>query len=371
MSAQQPRTDAPIRYQASFEQPEKDEQETHAALVATMRKISEITLKDGGRPLRSVHAKSHGLLRGELRVLDNLPDALAQGAFAEPGATYPVVMRLSTTPGDLLDDSVSTPRGLALKLIGVTGERLPGSEGEVTQDFVLVNGPAFTAPNAKAFLRNLKLLAATTDKPQALKKAVSAVLRGTEKVVEAFGGESPILKALGGHPETHILGETFYSQVPMLHGPYIAKLSVAPVSPNLTALTDAPLNVNGKPNGLREAVVDFFRSQGGEWEVRVQLCTDRDAMPVEDASVVWPEDQSPYIAVARIRVEPQQAWTEPRVTAVDEGFAFSPWHGLATHRPLGSIMRARKAAYEMSAQFRDRHGHATVAEPRGPGDLPA
>jgi len=48
-------------------------------------------------------------------------------------------MRFSTLPGDVLDDSVSTPRGLAMKVIGVEGERLEGSEGDVTQDFVLIN----------------------------------------------------------------------------------------------------------------------------------------------------------------------------------------------------------------------------------------
>lgn len=360
----------PVRYRPSFETPEDDEHETQEALVATLMKISRITLEDEGRALRSVHAKSHGVLRGELRVLDGLPEALAQGVFAEPGATYPVVIRLSTSPGDLLDDSVSTPRGLALKIVGVAGDRLPGSEGEVTQDFVMVDGPAFTTPNAKAFLKNLKLLAATTDEPQILKKGVSAILRGAEKLVEAFGSESATLKTLGGHPETHILGETFYTQVPVLYGPYIAKLSIAPVSPNLEPLAGAPLDLKGRPNGIRDAVVEFFRANSAEWEVRVQLCTDIETMPIEDASVVWSEEESPYMPVARISVAPQEAWSDARVATVDTGYAFSPWHGLAAHRPIGSIMRARKAAYETSARFREAHQPEPVREPRGPTELP-
>ena len=36
-------------------------------------------------------------------------------------------------------------------------------------------------------------------------------------------------KALGGHPETNILGETFYSQAPIRYGDYLAKVAVAPV----------------------------------------------------------------------------------------------------------------------------------------------
>ena len=171
------------------------------------------------------------------------------------------------------------------------GERLQGSEGDATQDFVMANAPAFGALNGKKFLGSLKLLA-TTDKAEGAKKVLSAALRGAEAVVEAFGGKSATLVTLGGQPETHILGEIFYSQAPLLWGPYMAKVCVAPVSPELAALIDASLNVNGKPNGLREAVVEFFRRNGAEWELRVQLCTDLDTMPVEDASVAWPEDQS-------------------------------------------------------------------------------
>ncbi len=365
-----PPTATPLRFDPAFESAPPDEAETIAALTEAMRGIIETTFRDGGHAIRSVHAKSHGLLQGEIRILDNLPDTLAHGAFAKPG-TFPVVLRFSTNPGDILDDSVSTPRGLAFKMIGVDGDRLPGAEGQVTQDFVMQNAPAFSAPNPKAFLGTLKALAATTDHAQPLKKVLSAVLRGAESVLEAVGTESATLKSLGGHPETNPLGETFYTMVPFLYGPYLAKLSVAPVAPELLALTDAPVAVNGHPNGLRDAVNAHFARHGGEWEVRVQLCTDLDAMPVEDASVPWPEDASPYVAVARIAVPPQPAWTDARSAAVDDGMAFSPWHGLAAHRPLGGIMRSRKPSYEMSAGFRATRNGCPMHEPRSLGTLPA
>src|SRR6201746_728806 len=123
----------PIPYSPSVEVFEQDEEETDRQLVETLRGISEITHADSGHALRSVHAKSHGLLHGELEVIAGLPPTLAQGLFAKP-AKYPVVMRFSTIPGDILDDSVSVPRGLAIKVIGVPGERMPGSEGDTTQD---------------------------------------------------------------------------------------------------------------------------------------------------------------------------------------------------------------------------------------------
>lgn len=356
---------APVRYAPSVEVPEQDEAETDRQLIETLRSISEVTYKDSGHALRSVHAKSHGLLRGELEVRSGLPPTLSQGLFAKPGR-YPVLMRFSTSPGDILDDNVSTPRGLAIKIVGVSGDRLPGSESDTTQDFVLVNGPAFVAPTAAKFLGSLKMLAKTANKAEGLKKVLSAALRGLETVVESVGGESPTLKTLGGQAETNVLGETYFSQAPIRYSDYIAKIAVAPVSPDLTALTDAPVDLDGKPDGLREAVRSFFSTKSGVWEVRVQLCTDLEAMPVEDSSTPWPEDQSPYVAVGRITVQAQDAWSEENRTAIDDGTSFSPWHGIAAHQPLGSIMRARKAAYKMSADFRGQRNGCPMQEPRLP-----
>jgi hypothetical protein len=352
-----------LPFDPAFEQIPDDEADTTRELADTMRGIADTTYADSGHGWRTVHAKSHGVLIGEFEVADNLPPELAQGLFAR-AATYPVVLRLSTNPGDVLDDKVSTPRGLAIKVIGVDGERLPGSEGDSTQDFVMINAPAFTVATPKKFLSNLKLLARTTDKAPGAKKALSAVLRATEAAIEKLGGESGAIKSLGGHPETHILGETFYTAVPVLYGKYFGKLSIVPMSKALTALTDAPIELGGNPDGLRDAVSQFFSSNDAAWDVRVQLATDIDAMPIEDASVRWPEDASPYVTVARIRVSPQSSWSAERIRRIDDGMAFSPWHGVAAHRPLGGVMRARRMSYEMSSKLRGERNGCPMHEPR-------
>lgn len=366
--SEQPAVARPILFEPSFEQVPDDEAQTSAELVEAMHSILEKTLADYGHAVRSVHAKAHGVLTGTLTVPDTLSVALAQGAFARPG-TFPIVMRLSTNPGDILDDKVSTPRGMAIKVLGVQGERLPGSDGDTTQDFVLQNAKAFTAATPAAFLKTLKLLAKTTDKVPRLKKAMSATLRGVEAAVEAVGGQSATLKSLGGHPLTHPLGETFYTVVPLLYGPYYAKLRVQPVSRALRDLTDQAVDLDGKPDGLREAVQAFFAEHDATWEIGIQLATDREKMPIEDASVVWPEQDSPYIAVAQIHVPRQPSWTAERITKVDEGMVFSPWHGLAAHRPLGGVMRVRRPAYEHSAEFRGRHRGCPIHEPRSLDDV--
>ncbi len=352
---------APLRFAPSMEVPAPDEADTNAALIETMGRISQTTFENSGHAIRSVHAKSHGVLRATLVVHPGLPPSLAQGLFARPGE-YEAILRLSTNPGDILDDSVSTPRGLAVKIIGVEGPRLPGSESDTTQDFVLANAPAFSAATPDKFLKNLKLLAATTDKAEGAKQALSAAARGAEAAIEALGGKSATVTSLGGQPATSILGETFYSQVPILYGDHVAKIAVAPVF-DLSALTGTPVDT-ANPNALRDAVAAHFRDHGGEWDVRVQLCTDLDAMPIEDASVAWPEDASPYVSVARLKAPPQDSWSPEGVAAIDEGLAFSPWHGLAAHRPLGGIMRARNTTYTSSASFRASHNGCPIHEPK-------
>ncbi|KJV31302.1 catalase family protein [Luteibacter yeojuensis] len=363
-----PQPASPVRYSPALEHIDDDEVSVHAGLVEQLEKIGDTTYAHGHHALRSVHAKGHGLLIGSVTIPDHLPPELAQGLFASPG-TYDAVIRLSTPAGDVLDDNVSLPRGMAVKIIGVDGERVAASMEGRTQDFVMVNGPAFAKPDAKSFLRSLKLLAATTDKGEVLKRALSSTLRVVEKAVEGVGGKSPALLTMGGHPETHILGETFFTQVPLRFGDYVAKISFAPISPALTALTDAPVDLKDRPDGLREAVVDFFRETGGTWEIRAQLMTDTEKMPVEDASVPWPEDHSPYRVVGTLTVPPQAAWDEQNIRAIDAATSFNPWHALAAHQPLGGVMRARRVAYETMARIRRERNGTPVREPTSLNDL--
>ena len=106
------------------------------------------------------------------------------------------------------------------------------------------------------------------------------------------------------------------------------------------------------------------------WELRAQLCTDLTKMPVEDASVEWDERLSPALTVARVTAQPQNAYSDARRVWVDEQLSFNPWHGLAAHRPLGSIMRARFKAYPASSQFRHTAEGRPLAEPRSIEELP-
>ena len=192
------------------------------------------------------------------------------------------------------------------------------------------------------------MLAKTTDRAEGLKKAASSVFRAVESALEAVGGESATLQLLGGVPNVHPLGETYWSQTPYRYGEHVAKWSLVPVSRALTALTGEVIDAGDRPDAIREEVRRGLIEAGGRWELRVQLCTDPDAMPIEDPTVAWDEQASPFRTVATLDVPPQRSWTAGTSEAAEDALSFAPWHGLAAHRPLGGINRARRDTYRFS-----------------------
>lgn len=367
MSSLSPGASAFVRYSEDVEWIEPGEEALFDGIVQAMRAGGLITQKRYGRAVRTSHAKAHGLVKGELRVLDGLHPELRQGLFAAP-RTYPVVARLSHVPGELLDDRrVSCPRGMALKILDVEGEMLPDHFGEATQDWVLDTGTTFIAPGAKTFLAQITATEAAASLPEGVKAAVSTASRAANRALAAIGLGSANLDFYG-HPYLHPLAESYFSQCPMRYGDHIAKLGVVPDNDALRALIGKTLDVQDE-NGLRDVVSAFFRANPAEYTIGIQLCTDLARMPVEDATVEWPEAESPYRPVARLVLPPQDAFSPARQQAVDEDLAFCPAHSLAAHRPLGSINRARMRAYKVMGQARRRENHRPVREPRALAEI--
>lgn len=348
-----------IRYHPGLEVKQANEDATIDAIVESMLRVNTKVFDKHRHATRDAHAKSHGVLKGRLDVYDKLPEPLRQGIFAAP-ATYPVVLRLSTAPGDLHSDRIAAPRGMAIKLLGVQGPQLlPGREAARTQDLLLVNHPVIAFGHAAAYLKTQKLLEQHADDPEAVRRILAAVAHGGSKALHLLGIENPVVDTLGA-PNNHILGETFYSMAAIRYGDYVAKVCAAPLSDNVRALTGQPLRDDAGESELRDLVVDFFRTQGAEYELRVQLCTDIEKMPIEDASIRWDENDSPYLPVAKLTLPAQEAFSPARRVFADDVLSFNPWQGIAAHQPLGSIMRARIRAYETSSRFR----HEMNAQPR-------
>ncbi|TCR00559.1 catalase family protein [Neorhizobium sp. JUb45] len=353
---------SPIRYTPEIETFHSDEKETQAGLNEAFDTILERTAEDYGHAVRSVHAKAHGIIKGVMRVHEGLAAELAQGLFESAGE-HPVYMRISTNAGDILPDAVSLPRGLAMKVVDVFGDRLPGAEG-TTQDFVMVNGPVFQAKTAAQFLKSLKMLAKTTDRMEGTKVVMSSVLQTVNTALESVGVASPAVQSLGGAPNVDPLGETYFSVTPFRYGDYIAKFRLKPVSPDLTALTGKIIDTSVREDAIRETVQAEMLTTRAVWEFQVQLCCDTEKQPIEDPTVEWSEDDAPFVTVATVTAEPQDSWNDDKVRTVDEEMRFSVWTGLAAHQPLGNINRARRSAYQHSADFRQAFNRCPMHEPQ-------
>ena len=345
-----------------------DEERLIEEIIASLASVSRILADRYRHAVRPSHAKSHGLLKGTLRVLDGLPEPLAQGLFAAP-RSFPLVARISTAPGELMGDSVHTPRGFSMKVIGVEGPMLEGHAGEVTQDILLSSGKRFAVADLKGFLAVQRFLEGITNQPEGVKKAGTALGFAANGALHMIGRDSSLLDFFG-HPHTHPLGESYHSHAPLRYGRYVAKLALVPASPSLHALEGARVDPQFEYSALKDAVVGFFREHGAEYELRVQLRTNAETMPIEDASVEWPEAESPFLPVARVVFPPQDAYSPARRSFVDDVLSFSPAHCLAAHRPLGSLMRGRLKAYGAIAALRAEMNARPRVEPRHIDEIP-
>jgi hypothetical protein len=357
-----------VPYSDSTETIPPDEDRTIQEVIASLARVSRTLATRYRHAVRPSHGKSHGVLKGTLTVLGGLPEPLAQGLFAVP-RTYDLLARLSTEPGELLADTIHTPRGIALKVIGVPGPMLSGHEDEVTQDFLLSSGRRFAVADLQGFLRVQRFLEGVSGLPEGVKQAGTAVGLAANKALHLVGSESTLLDFFG-HPHTHPLGECYFSQAPLRYGRYVGKLGLFPVSQELQSLAGTILDPSTSKSVLKDAVVSHFAERGAKYELRVQLRTNAETMPIEDASVEWPEDQSPFVTVAEVAFPSQDAYSPARQVFADDRLSFTPAHSLVAHRPLGSLMRGRLKAYGAIASLRtDLNGTCRV-EPRSLDEIP-
>jgi hypothetical protein len=102
---------------------------------------------------------------------------------------------------------------------------------------------------------------------------------------------------------------------------------------------------------MRLALEETLRTQELLFEFQIQLRTHEQTMPIEDATIEWPESESPYRTVAHLLL-PRQEIAPLRQQARYQNLAFNVWHALSAHRPLGGINRVRRRAYLLSSAWR-------------------
>jgi hypothetical protein len=358
-----------VRFADGVEEIQPNETQLIDETVASMARVNRLMFEKHRHAIRDAHAKSHGILRGELHIAPGLPEHLAQGLFKE-AKTYPVIIRLSTSPGAIEPDSKPAVKGFGLKIIGVEGKKfLPDQAYAATQDFLMVNDTIIPTGTVKAYHDMQLRLEKMLHGPEFVQTVVNEAAVLADKALEAVGLKKEVPVVVQAHPNRHILGETYTTLGALRYGDYVGKVAVAPLSANVQALVGQDVELK-EPGAYRDLVVEFFRTQGAEYELRVQLCTDLAIMPVEDASINWPQDQSPYQVLGKIVIPAQEAFSPARRVFGDDVLSYNPFHCLPAHQPLGSINRVRLQAYESSTAYRHHMNAQPRTEPTDINQLP-
>lgn len=361
-----------IRYSDNIEVLQPDEEEINRKIVDSMARVNRLMYEKHRHAIRDAHSKSHGILKGELQIYDNLPEYLAQGLFNKP-KKYPVIVRFSTAQGSIIPDTMSAFRGMAIKIIGVEGKKLLEDLSDaLTQDFLLVNYPIIPTGTIKEYLKAQEKAESQADSGLFVQKIAQKAAVGVQNVLAKVGLADDTNEL--GAPGPNILGDTYFSMAALRYGNYIAKINVRPLSENVKELSGKKIDekiIEADENAFLTSVIsDFFQTNTAEYEMSAQLCTDLSKMPVEDGSVQWPEDKSPYLPIAKLVFSPQDTFSPERRVFADDVLSFNPFHCLREHRPLGNIMRVRKLAYETSSKFRHVMNACARVEPSSIDELP-
>lgn len=300
--------------------------------------------RESTRFLRDAHAKAHGCVKADVQVLPDLAQDLRRGVFSEPGKIWQATMRLSNGNAYPQFDSIRDARGMAIKLLDVPGKQLLGDrQGLHEQDFVMFSHPNFFVSDVAEYRQNVAA--------QADGKKVMAFFPGRDPRTWQIRHLFIALATLSPPPESPTR-TTYFSVSPYKFGEANAKFRVMPDPDNCPAYT-LPKQNQDLPNFLRSALNQQLSTD------RVPACfvlqiQHQDAnkyMPIEDTSIEWREQDSPFQTVAKITLPPQDFDT-PALNLQCDNLSFNPWFGIEAHRPIGGINRLRKAVYEAVSDYR-------------------
>ncbi len=333
------------------EYPELDDAEVFEQMVRlTVEQMKPVC----GHLRRGQHAKATGCVTAEFRIADDVPSDLRHGIFSQPGRAFSAIVRFSNSQGTFEKDGTGTARGLAIRLLDVAGTRAVPDDGGNTQDFLMVDNPRFPFRDPKAYVEIIKRKVMGADlSPKIGELSALAHMALFEH------DELKILKEIKGKHVASPLEIKYWSGTPFWLGPangdggHAVKYSAYSRLAGRTPPPDHPDDLPG--DYLTRALVNGLQSQEALFDFKVQLQTDPQAMPVEDASVEWDENVSQPITVATLRVPTQQVDPSGDLATKCEAMSFNPWHALAEHRPMGGMNRLRKVVYQASIAKRAGH----------------
>ena len=271
-----------------------------------------------------------------MEILAGLPAEYAQGIYATPG-THDALIRFSNgSPHAGADARLGTATGLALKIFDIDGPTLLEDEPDTgTFDYATINAPIFFCNTVEhyLFIQDLFL-----DAPAYFAQGRPGAHRFFREFVTGKGtldqddwawDEFLAFLTPGADPPGNLLLSTLLDDgrgpARRLHrqGAHRPRPGTSP-----TRWSAAPSTSASAPEVFRPALVAELQERPYAFDIQVQLCADLERMPVEDVTVEWPEQLSPFVTVARLRL-PAAGHLRPGQPGEDGRAVL---HALAGHR---------------------------------------
>lgn len=317
--------------------------------------VQKMRVEQGQCPVRRpVFLRTHGILKGTMTILDNIPDALKKGMWNQAGE-HPVYARYSSDLNDGRPDWKSTI-GCGIKMFDIPGKKVVSDNGAGTADLLFQNVPFFFADNAEDFCSFTK---------------ASLEGWGDEWIQDNAPNTTELLNAME-KPIRSVLETPLWSVVPFQLGKdqyckYILKPATSTFSENPNI--EDP-NFMGKELAGRlaagYATVDIYIQPRPSAKEQGQAYIDAH-FPLDKATVTWDEQMAKPIKVATIKF-PKQDISHPETEVYGDWLAFNIGRVPAANKPVGSIAEARMKVYKASADYRRKKNDQPVSEPTAPGE---
>ncbi|MBD2595327.1 catalase [Nostoc spongiaeforme FACHB-130] len=386
------------------EYPEQEEAKYCALMSELVKKNMDNLYKGEKQKIakRDTHSKTHAAVQGTLEIFDfdeaaikqelrqrtALPEAeiqgisLKQGLFAQ-AKQYPVWLRFASGAFSVKNDYEGDTRSMAVKIIGVEGERIPHSHELHTHDIIVHNHDVFFVRTIKDFysffltiyraglfplLRLLVLIWLKLHPYEATLLQTSFKRFPKSLLTERYWSASAYAVGLKSDFDPSQVG-----RFPVEY-PAVIKYGFVPVSSQaphqLLPLESRPeselqrVKTSGaEDNYYREDIMQALAKPDAEytWDFQIQFQT-KPEMSVDDSTIVWSEEESPFFTIGRLTVKHQKV-DSPLENNFGENLRFSPGNGLAVHRPVGAINRLRSIVYPIVANSRHTKRGVKYQEP--------
>jgi hypothetical protein len=325
-----------------------DEEAFVDSIISSFDTQMRLLWKPGGFE-RGGNTKTHGIVRAEFIVHDNLPPEFRQGIYAEP-KSYRAWVRFSG-PGPYITPDIDDVgfMSMSIKLMGVPGPKLMAEE-KFTQDLTGVSTPTFVTPDVKA---NAQLQLESIKNAQIFyfvnlhnSHLLDLIMQGLWIKTQSSPFEAP-----------------YFSCVPYALGEGQAmQYSMWPKRRKRTPIPRLPFRP--PDDYLRQAMVKTLDQEDVEFDMRLQLQNDPHLMPIENNAVLWPERLSPRVSVATVHI-PRQKFDSVAQINFEKQLSYNPWHCISEHRPLGNQNRARQRMYWTLSKLRHNMNNIPHYEPTG------